>query len=66
MIKKLLNKIAIDKASLGCFFGSLILALAFEGEIKTQLITIAGIFYLQYTHCLILKELKKLNDKQNS
>lgn len=66
MIKNLSDKIAIDKASIGCFFGSLVLAWFFEGELKTQFLVIAGIFWLQYAHYSILEELKKLNDKQNS
>ena len=66
MIKNLSGKIAIDKAAMGSFVGSLILSLFFEGELRTQFLVIAGIFWSQYTHCSILKELKELNDKQNS
>lgn len=49
MIKNLSGKIAIDKVAIGSFFGSLILALFFEGELKTQFLVIAGIFWSQYT-----------------
>lgn len=66
MIKNLSDKIAIDKAAMGSFFGSLILSLFFEGELRTHFLVIAGILWSQYTHCSILKELKELNDKQNS